>query len=109
MFILQAPETICRTLGERIRKLRLARNLSQDDLAGMTGASLSSIRRLEAGGQGTLNLLARVALALQAAETLEPLFAQATHNIAQAEAALQAGGRQRARKPAAAPRGGGTA
>jgi len=86
-------------LGGRIRALRLAHNLSQQELAGMAGASLSSIRRLEAGGQGTLILLARVAMALQATQGLRGLFNEPVQTIAQAEAAVQVAKRQRARKP----------
>ena len=52
MLDLFTPETICRTLGERLRALRLARNLSQQDLAAMSGVSLSTVRRLESAGQG---------------------------------------------------------
>jgi transcriptional regulator with XRE-family HTH domain len=79
--------------------LRLSRNLSQTELARMTGVSLSSIRRFEAAGDGAFRLAVRIALALQAAEGLETLFGSATQSIAQVEALAQ--GRQRARKPRA--------
>lgn len=107
MFALQSPETICRTLGARVRALRLARNLAQGELADMSGASLSTIRRLEAEGQGSLQLLVQVAQALQATEGLEPLFAPALRSIAEAEAAVHANARQRARKPRNVQRSGG--
>jgi transcriptional regulator with XRE-family HTH domain len=98
MFVLQSPEAISRVIGERIRVLRLARNLSQGELACMAGFSLSSIRRLESTGQGTLKLLASVALALQAVDALESLFVFPVETIAQAEAAARVGSRRRARK-----------
>lgn len=107
MFILQSPEAICRTLGERVRVLRLARNLSQGELAGMSAASLSTIRRLEASGQGSLQLLVQVALALQATEGLELLFASPPRSIAEAEAAARTIRRQRAGKSRRTPRSGG--
>lgn len=107
MFVLQSPEAICRSLGERVRVLRLARNLSQDELAGMSGASLSTVRRLEASGQGSLPMLVRVALALRSTEGLEHLFAPPPRSIAEAEAAAQAGTRRRARKPRRTRRSGG--
>ena len=100
MLALQTPHSICLALGARVRLLRLARNLSQLELAGMCGASLSSIRRLEAQGQATLSLLVRAALALNAAGGLEDLFVLASQTIAQAEAAVGAQQRRRARKPA---------
>ena len=86
-------------LGQRVRALRLARNLSQQELADMSGASLSTVRRLEAAGQGSLLLAVQVAQALHATQGLEPLFALPAGSIAEAEAAVQTASRQRARKP----------
>lgn len=94
-------------LGERIRALRLARNLSQQELANMGGASLSTVRRLEATGQGSLQLVVQVAQALHAAQGLQTLFALPARSIAEAEAAVQLSARQRARKPRMAQRSGG--
>lgn len=99
---LQTPDEICGLLGSRCRALRLGRNLSQAQLATMTDCSLSSIRRLEARGQGTLLLLARVAQALQATRQFESFLVLPTAiRIAdvEREAALatrrRAGGRRR--------------
>ncbi|MBS0465744.1 MAG: helix-turn-helix transcriptional regulator [Proteobacteria bacterium] len=92
------PEAICRTLGERVRLLRLARNLSQQELAGMSGVSLSTVRRLEASGQGGLQTLVQVAQALGAVDGLQGLFALPERSIAELEAAVQTVQRQRARK-----------
>lgn len=82
---LDTPEEICRLLGARCRTLRLTRNLSQADLAAMTASSLSSIRRLESQGQGTLLLLARVVQALQVAQQFEPFLVLPTTRIADVE------------------------
>ena len=82
---LDTPEEVCRLLGARCRTLRLARNLSQTDLAAMTASSLSSIRRLESQGQGTLLLLARVAQALQVARQFEFFLVLPTTRIADVE------------------------
>ena len=98
-FYLQSPGSICRAVGARVRQLRLAHNLSQASLAQMCGASLSSVRRLEASGQGTLELVVRAALALNATSGFEALFAPPMQSIAQAEAAARAATRQRARSP----------
>lgn len=100
MLSLQSPRAICQALGTRLRALRLARNVSQAELARMAGASLSSVRRLEAHGQGSLALVVQVALALQAAEALDALFAPLTRSIAQVEAAVLVSQRRRARNPA---------
>lgn len=98
------PEEICRELGSRCRALRLARNLSQAELAAMAGSSLSSIRRLEAHGQATLLLLARVAQALQVGHQFEPFLVLPVTRIADLERAAALAGRRRAggpRKPRA--------
>ena len=79
--------------------MRLAHNLSQSSLALMCGASLSSIRRLEATGQGTLELVVRAASALNATSGFEALFAPPMQSIAQAEAAARVATRRRARSP----------
>ena len=52
-------------LGEAVRKARLARGMTQADLAAATGTSQSAIARLElGGGNPRLETLARVADAL---------------------------------------------
>ena len=90
------------TLGERVKHLRLAQNLSQQQLGQMSQSSLSSVRRLEAQGQGSLEFVVRVAQALQAVNQLEGLFSQPVQSIAQAEAELALAQRQRARLPRSA-------
>ncbi len=65
----------------------------------MTQSSLSSVRRLEAQGQGSLEFVVRVAQALQAVEQLEDLFATPVQSIAQAEREQSIALRQRARTP----------
>lgn len=84
-FNLKSSEVVCAELGRRIKRLRLMCNLSQQELANMTLASLSSIRRLESEGLGSLFLLARVANALQVIDQFESLFNAPIQTIAQAE------------------------
>lgn len=96
-FNLFSATRICSELGERIKRLRLAQNLSQLQLADMTLASLSSVRRLEAQGQGSLEFVVRVAQALHVTAQLEPLFEPATtRSIAQMEQDAAMSKRQRA-------------
>ena len=96
-FNLLSSNSICSELGGRIKRLRLAKNLGQQQLAEMTQSSLSSVRRLEAQGQGNLEFIVRVAQALQAVEQLESLFTQPIQSIAQAEREQSLALRQRAR------------
>ena len=100
--LLPAP-AVCAQLGQRLRALRLARNLGQAELAARAGCSLSAVRRLEAKGQGSLELVVRVAQALQA-EGLGALFElPALTSIAQTEAMAAGPVRRRAsRRPVGA-------
>jgi len=49
-----------RALGARVARLRLSRNLTQASVAREAGASVSSIKRLEAGENTSLDTLLRV-------------------------------------------------
>lgn len=97
-FNLLSSEAVCAKLGARIKRLRLMRNLSQKEVADMVLASLSSIRRLESHGQGTLLLLVRVANAVQAVGQLDSLFTESIQTIAQAEREEALSLRKRARQ-----------
>ena len=101
-FSFLSSQDICATLGDRIKRLRLAQNLSQQQLAQMSQSSLSSVRRLESHGQGSLEFVVRVAQALQAVDQLDGFFSQPIQSIAQAEAELALAQRQRARLPKSA-------
>jgi hypothetical protein len=46
------PEELEAALGERLKSLRLARNLDQNTLAGRTGISVRALRSLKAGQCG---------------------------------------------------------
>lgn len=105
MFELLPPDQMCCTVGSRVRARRLAANFTQAELAARAGCSLSSVRRLEAQGQATLELLVRVAQALHALDGFEALFALPQASIAQMERAQQVQTRQRARSKAT-PAGG---
>lgn len=98
-FDLLTHQEICRELGQRCRRLRLQANLSQLELAERAGASLSSIRRLEASGQAALELLVRVAQVLHLVSHLEDLLILPVLSIADAERDVAATKRQRAASP----------
>ena len=98
-FALLTQVEICHELGQRCKHLRLQANLSQLELAQRSGASLSSIRRLEASGQATLELLVRVTQALHLVSHLENLLVLPVLSIADAERAAAGRQRQRAATP----------
>lgn len=53
-------EASLRALGERVARLRLGRNLTQAHVAREAGTSVSSVKRLEAGENTSLDTLMRV-------------------------------------------------
>lgn len=98
MITLSTPSEICQLLASRLRLARLQRNVSQHDLARMVGASLSTVRRFEAQGQGTLELAVRMAQALHCTQGLEGLFESPAHTLASLANQEVLRHRQRARK-----------
>lgn len=96
-FNLFPPKRICYEIGSRIKRLRLAQNLTQEQLANMAQGSLSSVRRMEAQGQGSFEFMVRIAQALQAVDQLELLFAPPAQSILQIEREQLLATRQRAR------------
>jgi transcriptional regulator with XRE-family HTH domain len=84
-FSLTPSAGVCTELGGRIRALRLAKNITKQELARMTQSSLSSIHRAEAGGHMTLDLFVRVAQSLHAIDTLDGLLVQNLQSIADLE------------------------
>ncbi|MCL2803958.1 MAG: helix-turn-helix domain-containing protein [Micrococcales bacterium] len=60
-------------LGRQARALRIAADLSQEDLADVVSTSVSSIRRLEAGGSVSLATLVAVVRALGREDWLDQL------------------------------------
>lgn len=96
-FILSSAQAICSELGGRVKALRLAKNLTQQQLADMVTVSLSSIRRFEMKGQASLEMVVKVAQALQVVQQLEPLLVQQKLSIADLEKQQNVHKRQRAR------------
>lgn len=96
-FNLISSEQICAELGLRIRTLRLAKNITKQELARMTQSSLSSIHRAEAGGHMTLDFFVRVVQSLHAIDAFDGLLVQNFQSIADIEAQAQQVLRKRAR------------
>jgi transcriptional regulator with XRE-family HTH domain len=60
----QTTEELLGSLGERIRKLRLSKDLLREDVAKKSGVSLRTLASLEKNGRGTVETLLRVLRAL---------------------------------------------
>jgi transcriptional regulator with XRE-family HTH domain len=77
-----------------LRRLRLGRGWTQEELAQRAGVGLSSLKALESGGKGTLLRFLQVASALGVVDELGGLFSES--RVAESLDALERTQRQRA-------------
>jgi len=64
-FMFESPLDICRAVAARARAARLAADLTQEGLAERSGVSLGTLKRFERSGAASLEVVARIALALR--------------------------------------------
>lgn len=69
-----SSEQVVADLGDRLRRLRLASNVTQADLAHKAGVGTRTLVRLEGGEGGTIDTLVRVITALGLGSHLEALL-----------------------------------
>jgi transcriptional regulator with XRE-family HTH domain len=69
----KSPDDIQAELGERLRRLRLNRNIDQATLAAKAGVSERTVRVLETGKGSTLDTFIRVLKALDALPNLDAI------------------------------------
>lgn len=74
------PDELEFELGERLRTLRLSRNIDQKTLAERAGVSVRALRSLESGHGSTLKTLVRVVRTLGRQEWLNTIAPVATIN-----------------------------
>jgi transcriptional regulator with XRE-family HTH domain len=72
--MLKAPQELLHELGESIRVRRIGQGWSQHEAALRAGVGLRTWRRLETGGQATIDILVNAAIALRCEEGLSQLF-----------------------------------
>jgi transcriptional regulator with XRE-family HTH domain len=75
-FTQRNPITISRDIGHRLRGFRLAKGWTQEELAQRSGVAVSTLKLLEAKGQGSFQRLVRVAVALGVDGELRELFSR---------------------------------
>ena len=80
-FSLASPREIQIELARRIRVVRVARNLTQPELAQRVGVSVGTIRNLERTGDCAFSTIIKVAQALRLERGLEDLFKQGVQSI----------------------------
>ena len=74
----KTPKELQITLGERVRRLRLARNVDQRATADKAGISEKALRNLEAGRGSTVETLLRTLKALDSLQGIEMLAPEVT-------------------------------
>lgn len=97
-FSIASSETLERALYERLEAIRLARNITQRQLAHEAGISLKTIGRLARGEGVSLNTFIRVLIALKLQDTLATLLPDPTVNPMERITKKPVEGRKRARR-----------
>ena len=93
-YLLASPEAIESSLGNKLERLRLSKNINQSALADEAGVSRRTITRLENGEGTSLDTFIRVMRALGIVDRLETLLPDpATRPIER----IRLGGRERKR------------
>lgn len=100
--LFKTPEELQWTLGERLRRLRLDRNLDQRTTAEKAGISEKALRNLEAGRGSTLETLIRVLKALGYLQGIDVLVPEPSINPL--DLLRQSKAPQRARRNARLPK-----
>ena len=68
------PSEIVELLGQRLRKERLAQQMSQADVAARAGVSVNTLSNLENGQNTSFETIVRIAMVLGRVKELEALF-----------------------------------
>lgn len=74
------PHNVAKDIAARAKQLRLAVNITQQQLAKKTGVSLGSIKRFETTGLISLQNLLRIAVTLNAVDDFTNLFAHTSYS-----------------------------
>lgn len=74
MFNTESPPELASSLGERLRTLRLQRNITQAQLAADAGVARPTLSRFERTGVGSVDTLVRVLFALGRESELKELL-----------------------------------
>jgi transcriptional regulator with XRE-family HTH domain len=77
-FLFNTPQELQVALGQRLRRLRLARNIDQRATAEKAGVSEKALRSLEAGRGSTVETLLRTLKALDYSQGIDMLAPEVT-------------------------------
>ncbi len=97
-FSLASEKEIRVELAGRLRKQRLAKGLSIEELAARSGVGVATLQRLETKGNSTFETFVRTVIALGLTQELQDIFKLRIQSIAQMEKAEQAVRKRASRK-----------
>jgi transcriptional regulator with XRE-family HTH domain len=99
----RTPEELQVALGERIRRLRLSRNIDQRTAAGKAGVSEKALRNLEAGRGSSVETLLRTLKALDYLQGIDVLAPEVT--VSPLAMLRRSSPQRRVRRPRRPPKG----
>lgn len=79
-FIFTSPDEVTGALAARLKKRRLEKGLTRDDLQSMTGVPKSTVARFETTSKISLESFVRIAMALGCTDEMEKLFMEARYS-----------------------------
>jgi len=88
------PVALAKGVGQRLKRHRLAKGWTQEELAEKSGVAISTLKLLEAKGRGSFQRLVLVAVALGIDGELRGLFSQS--GVMESIEAVKRSERQRA-------------
>lgn len=92
--MMRNPQRLARELGQRLKRQRLARGWTQEEVAERSGIGLSSLKALEGQGKGTLVRFLQVVSVLGVIDECVGLFAE--NRVAESLEAVYRAERKRA-------------
>ena len=96
---IRTPGEVARVLAARVKRLRIARGWTQEEMAGRAGIRLSTYRLFERTGEVSLKRLLNIALVLDALDGFDRVFPQiAATSLDALERLDEAGRRKRGRR-----------
>jgi transcriptional regulator with XRE-family HTH domain len=72
--VFKTPKELSEELAARVKKKRIALNMTQQVLADRSGVSYGSVKRFEQSGDISLSNLLRIAISLRSTDEFESLF-----------------------------------
>lgn len=98
-FELQDPASVAKAVAERVRRQRIDRGWTQEEIAGRAGIAVDTYRRFEQEGKISFERLLKIAAVLDSKGDFNALFKRPeARSISELEGRQEIAGRKRVRK-----------